>query len=115
MPYRGWDVRVQDILEAVQQVRAYAGGMDFQVFLRDPRTIDAVVRQLTIIGEAAGHVPDEVCRRCPEVPWMDMRAMRNFVVQEYFGVSERIVWETVQNDLPGIVEPLKKLLSAGRE
>lgn len=110
MPRRNWKLRVQDILEAIGGAREYVAGMSFEDFLRDTRTIDAVVRKLTIIGEAAVHVPDSVCGKSPDIPWIDMRAMRNFVVHEYFGVSERIVWDTVQNDLPGIVEPLKRLL-----
>jgi uncharacterized protein with HEPN domain len=84
--------------------------MSFEDFLRDGRTIDAVVRKLTIIGEAAVHVPDSICGESPDIPWIDMRTMRNFVVHEYFGISERIVWDTVQNDLPAIIEPLKRLL-----
>jgi uncharacterized protein with HEPN domain len=112
MPHRDWKLRVQDILEAVAGARQYVEGMSFDNFLKDPRTIDAVVRKLTIIGEAAVNVPDTICGRSPDVPWIDMRAMRNFVVHEYFGVSERILWDTVQDDLPGIIEPLTRLLSS---
>ncbi len=110
MPLRDWKIRVQDILEAVEGVSHYVEGMTFDDFFKDQRTIDAVVRKLIIIGEAAVHIPDTICRRSPEVPWIDMRAMRNFVVHEYFGVSERIVWDTVHDDLPGIIEPLTRLL-----
>jgi len=72
---------------------------------------DWILRVQDIL-EAAVHVPDKICERSPDVPWIDMRAMRNFVVHEYFGVSERIVWDTVQDDLPGIIEPLTRLLSS---
>jgi uncharacterized protein with HEPN domain len=87
--------------------------MTFEEFVKDRRTVDAVVRNLTVIGEAASHIPDEVCRGSAGIPWGDMRAMRNFVVHEYFGVSDKIVWETIQQDLAGIVEPLRRLLAAG--
>ena len=89
--------------------------MSYEDFHKDQRTIDAVVRKLTIIGEAANHVPDAICERNPDIPWVDMRAMRNFVVHEYFGINEQIVWDTVQDDLPGIVEPLKRLLLTARD
>ncbi|MBW2370148.1 MAG: DUF86 domain-containing protein [Deltaproteobacteria bacterium] len=72
---------------------------------------DWILRVQDIL-EAAVHVPDKICEGSPDVPWIDMRAMRNFVVHEYFGVSERIVWDTVQDDLPGIIEPLTRLLSS---
>jgi uncharacterized protein with HEPN domain len=110
MPIRNWKLRVQDILEAIEGARNYVTGMSFEDFLRDGRTIDAVIRKLTVIGEAAVHVPESICGESPDIPWIDMRAMRNFIVHEYFGVSERIVWDTVQNDPPAIIEPLKRLL-----
>jgi uncharacterized protein with HEPN domain len=87
--------------------------MDPDEFIRDRRTVDAVARNLIIIGEAAGHVPEEVCKRAPEVPWIDMRAMRNFIVHEYFGVSEQVIWDTVREDLPSIIDPLRRLLESG--
>ncbi|MGD8389726.1 MAG: DUF86 domain-containing protein [Desulfobacteraceae bacterium] len=115
MPPRDWKLRIQDILDAVEGARRYVQGMRYEDFRKDPRTIDAVIRKLTIIGEAAVHVPDEICGISRDVPWVEMRAMRNFVVHEYFGVSEKIAWDTVQNDLPGIVGPLTRLLSSAEE
>lgn len=86
MPFRNWRLRIHDILEAAEGIRTYTSGMNFDDFLRDQRTIDAVVRKLTITGEAAVHVPDSICELNPDIPWNDMRAMRNFVVHEYCGI-----------------------------
>ncbi|MBW1981277.1 MAG: DUF86 domain-containing protein [Deltaproteobacteria bacterium] len=115
MPSRDWKFRIKDILDAVEVVTDYVSGMTFEDFVRDQRTIDAVVRRLTIIGEASAHMPEHICRQNPDIPWIDMRAMRNFVVHEYFGVSEDILWDTIHNDLPGIVEPLQRLLTQGSD
>ncbi len=93
MRCRDWKFRIEDILEAITAARTYTAGMDLDGFIRDRRTVDAVVRNLIIIGEAAVHVPEEVCQRSPDVPWIDMRAMRNFIVHEYFGVSEKVIWD----------------------
>jgi uncharacterized protein with HEPN domain len=68
-----------------------------------------------IIGEAAAHVPEETVSLAPDIEWHRIRGMRNIIVHEYFGVSERIVWDTVQDDLPGIVQPLKRLLSSEKD
>jgi len=111
MPSRDWKFRIRDILESVSAIVGYTAGMTFEEFVRDQRTIDAVVRRFTIIGEASNHVPERICSENPHIPWSDMRAMRNFVVHEYFGVSEETLWETMHNDLPGIVEPLKNLIA----
>jgi uncharacterized protein with HEPN domain len=97
-------------LDAVAAVQNYTVGMTLDAFTRDRRTVDAVVRNFIVIGEAAVHIPEEVCARNPEIPWADMRAMRNFVVHEYFGIGEKVLWDTIHEDLPGIVEPLRRLL-----
>ena len=90
-------------------------GWNFQDFVADRRTVDAVIRNLTVIGEAAAHIPDEVCAEHPDIPWTDMRAMRNFVVHEYFGVSDAILWDTVTRNLPPFHEPLERILKSKRD
>ena len=110
MPPRDWAFRVTDVLRAVEAVRYYVDGMDVDAFAKDQRTVDAVVRNLIIIGEVATHMPSAIVRAHPEIPWSDMSAMRNFVVHEYFGVSNRVIWDTVQEDLPSLVAPLQALL-----
>ena len=59
---------------------------------------------------AAAHMPEEIVAGHPEIPWQDMRDMRNVLAHEYFGISEKIVWETLQNDLTPLVPMLKELL-----
>ncbi|MGO9737329.1 MAG: DUF86 domain-containing protein [Desulfomonilaceae bacterium] len=72
-------------------------------------------RNLAIIGEAASHIPDAVCADHSDIPWTDMRSMRNFVVHEYFGISDAILWDTVTRNLPSLHEPLQRILeSKGR-
>jgi uncharacterized protein with HEPN domain len=73
-------------------------------------TLDAVSRCFGIIGEAASHVPAEIAAAHPEIPWSAMRGMRNIIVHEYFGVTNETLWNTAREDLPGIVEPLRRLL-----
>jgi len=113
VPPRDWRFRIQDILDAIAAVSAYTAEMDFEQFTRDRRTVDAVVRNLILIGEAARHIPDEICAKSSTLPWSEMRAMRNLMVHQYFGVSDAILWQTVKQDLPSIVEPLLGLLAPG--
>jgi uncharacterized protein with HEPN domain len=86
------------------------GVLHYEAFTTDRKTVDAVIRNLIVIGEAAGHVPDDVVFAHPEIPWNDMRDMRNFVIHEYFGVSDKILWDTLQKDLTPLVVLLKPLL-----
>ncbi|MGC8602953.1 MAG: DUF86 domain-containing protein [Desulfomonilaceae bacterium] len=105
MPPRQLLFRIQDILNALEAIRVYTVGM----------TVDAVIRSLAIIGDAASHIPDEVCADHSEIPWTDMRAMRNFVVQEYFGISDAILWDTVTRNLPSPQEPLQRIIESKRD
>ena len=110
MSPRGWKERVEDILDAIAEIQAFTHGMDFDAFRADAKTIKAVELDFIVIGEAANRIPDEVEEKYPQVPWSLMRAMRNRLVHVYFSVDERLLWETVQNDLPVLVPALQSLL-----
>ena len=110
MSHRNWRFRIQDMLNAARKIEGYVEGMTFEGFTKDERTFDAVIRQLTILGEAASHVPDEIVSRTPEIPWFEIRGMRNVVVHEYFGVNTAIVWKTAVKNIPELLPLLERLL-----
>jgi uncharacterized protein with HEPN domain len=112
VPPREWRLRVEDILDAATRIVRYVEGKDLAMFVGDELTVDAVSRCFGIIGEAATHIPDEAIAAHPEIPWAEMRAMRNIVVHEYFGVTNETLWKTAREDLPTILDPLRKLLQA---
>jgi uncharacterized protein with HEPN domain len=109
VPRRNWELRISDIIEAIENVLDYIEGMIFEQFVADQKTIDAVVRNFIIIGEAASHLPEDFIEMHPELPWREMRDMRNLVVHEYFGVDNMIVWETLQKNLPPLLPLLRHL------
>jgi uncharacterized protein with HEPN domain len=76
-------VRLDDILEAIDRITGYATGMSYEAFADDCRTVDAVLHNFAVVGEAAHHLPPEVEGRYPQVPWARMRGRRNVVVHEY--------------------------------
>jgi len=110
VPPRDWRMRIEDILQSIAVIQEYTQGMTLESFARDRKTVDAVLRNITIIGEAAGHVPPEVADAHPEIPWRVMRDFRNVVVHVYFGIQLSILWNTIQSDMPPLVAPLKQLL-----
>jgi uncharacterized protein with HEPN domain len=103
-------MRLKDILEAIERVRRYTEGMTFDDFCNDTKTVDAVVRNVTVIGEAARHVAEDVVTSHPDLPWREMRDIRNVVVHEYFGISLPILWETIRSDLPPLTDRLRAIL-----
>ena len=91
-------------------IAGYVQGLSPEAFAGDRRTVDAVVRNLEVIGEAARHVPEEARAQFPEVPWADMADMRNVLIHEYFGVDLQILWKTVSVDLPAILPALLRII-----
>jgi len=111
VPLRGWELRVADIVDAIESVLDYTEAMTFEQFVSDRKTIDAVIRNFIIIGEAAAHLPEDFVEKHPGLPWREMSDMRNIAVHEYFGVDNRIVWETLKKNLPPILPMLRQLLT----
>lgn len=107
---KDWRVRIDDMLEAIDRIRRYTSGLDEAGFAADDRTIDAVVRNLEIIGEAAKKVPPDIARRAPAIPWHRLTEIRNILVHEYHSVDPGLVWHTVRHDLPPLTEPLRAML-----
>jgi len=110
---REWRHRIEDILDAIEKIGRYTEGMDFGSFEGDSKTIDAVVRNFTVIGEAARTVPHRIRERHAEIPWEEMRGMRNLIIHDYAEVSPRIVWDTLRSDLPPLIPLLRGVLSGG--
>lgn len=98
---------LDDIREAIQAIREYTEGLTFESFSGDRKTIDAVIRNLEIIGEAAKNLPEEFKAMSGDIEWRKIVGLRNLLIHEYFGVSKPVVWDIVQNKL----DPLDKFCS----
>jgi uncharacterized protein with HEPN domain len=104
--------------ESATQAQGYVTGMPRDEFLGDRKTQQAVVLNLMVIGETVNRLHDEdadFLARHPGLPWGAMRGMRNRIAHGYFDIDMAIVWETVQRDLPLLVERLAALRAAGDE
>lgn len=87
MSRHDWTLFVDDMLEACNKIIGYLSGMDFDDFCADTRTVDAVVRNLEIIGEASTGIPDEIKLLKPEIDWAAIKGLRNRIVHEYFEIG----------------------------
>lgn len=101
--------RLDDIIEALQRIEKYTEGLDYDGWKKDEKTIDAVIRNLEIIGEAANYVPELIQEKYSEIPWSQMRAMRNVLIHEYFGVDVDILWHTISEELPDLKNKLQAI------
>lgn len=107
---RSYEDYLHDMLDAAQKARAWAENIDLDAFIANAEKVFAATRALEIIGEAARHVPQDVHDRYPDVPWADMIGMRNVVTHGYFGVDNRVIWRTIQEDLPPLCASIQRIL-----
>ena len=110
MSPRDWRDRIRDILDSVAEIQKFTHGMDYESFKEDDRSIRAVEMNFIIIGEAANQIPEEIEEKYTTIPWSLMRAMRNRIVNVYFKIDGKLMWGTIQNDLPQLIPELEKLL-----
>jgi len=88
---------LEDLLIAMTRIAEYIEGYSFPEFKRDYKTVDAVIRNFEIIGEAAKNLPDHLKQKYNDVPWDEMYLLRNKVSHEYFGVDYEIIWDVASN------------------
>ena len=100
---------LDDIIEAATKIKEYIGSYSYEQFITDSKTIDAVVRNFEIIGEAANRLPDDFKSQNTEIDWARIRGFRNRIVHDYFGIDYAIVWGIIQDYLPFLISSIKKL------
>ncbi|NCV86346.1 MAG: DUF86 domain-containing protein [Oxalobacteraceae bacterium] len=100
---------INDILDSCNKILQYTSYMSFEEFLKDSKTIDAVIRNFEIIGEAANRLPDEFKEEYPSIDWHKIRGFRNRIVHDYMGIDFSIVWDIRNSYLPSLIESLKKI------
>lgn len=100
MSRRELKLYIEDINQAITKIDEYTKDILYVNFEEDTKTIDAVVRNLEIIGEAAKNLSPNLKEKYPEIPWAEIIGMRNKIIHEYFGIDTEILWQTIRDDLP---------------
>ncbi len=101
---------LEDMLDAALKIRKYTKGLTFDLFLKDDKTIDAVVRNFEIIGEAANRIDSDFKIKNPEIDWKRLRGFRNRIVHDYFGIDYEIVWTIIEEYLNDLLEWLQVII-----
>lgn len=101
-------VRLQHMLEVTLEALDFAKGKTRADLESDRMLAHALVECLRVAGEAARQVSPDTRQEYPEIPWRDVIGMRNQLVNEYFKVDYDLVWQTVKEDLPSLVEVLER-------
>jgi len=101
---------LEDMLDAAQKIKRFTLNLSFEEFLSDEKTVDAVVRNFEIIGEAANRIDPELKNKKTEIEWTRIRGFRNRIVHDYFGIDYRIVWEIIESYLDDLIIKLESII-----
>ncbi len=107
---RDFRVYLEDILGAISKIRRYTTGLSKQAFAGDEKTLDAVVRNLEVIGEAVKQLPADLRAREPGIEWQKIGGLRDILIHQYFGIDVDILWDIIQNKLPALEVSVSTLL-----
>lgn len=101
---------LDDMLQSALKIKRYTKDIDYDSFLADDKTIDAVVRNFEIIGEAANRIDPDFQNQNPEIEWKRIRGFRNRIVHDYFGIDYEIVWSIIETYLDEMIEWLDTII-----
>jgi len=109
---RDYKLYLHDILDSCKKIGQYTEGCNLESFKSDPKTLDAVARNLEIIGEADKNVLQEVRNLNPQIDWKKVTGLRIILAHAYFGVDAEIIWDIIQNELPNLRSGIEKMLAS---
>lgn len=107
---RTYSMYLDDMILSMSRISVYIEGYSFESFRDDPKTVDAVIRNFEIIGEASKNLPNSLKEKYPNVPWKEMYILRNRVSHEYFGVDYGIIWNIATQYLPKNLLQIQEIL-----
>lgn len=109
MSKRNPQLLVGDILDSAEKILEYTNDLSFEEFTQDSKTVDAVIRNFEIIGEAANRLPEEFKESYTEIDWHRIRGFRNRIVHDYFGIDYSIVWNIKETFLQNMIDMLRPI------
>ena len=101
---------LQDVIDAINKGMLFVENMKYEDFIKDDKTVFAVIRAIEVIGEAVKNIPDEMKDTYPEIPWREMTGMRNKVIHAYFGVDIKKVWKAIKEEIPPLKSTFEQML-----
>lgn len=102
---------LEDVIDAAEKIERFTDGMSYETFVEDEKTVDAVLRNFEVIGEATKNLPESHREEYSDVPWREMAGMRDRLIHGYATVDLEIIWTTVEEDIPEILPDIRSVMA----
>ena len=103
------EVYIEDILESIDKIQEYTDLLSEEEFYKDSQVQDAVLRRISVIGEAVKNIPSDFKELHQDIPWIEIAGMRDVVIHQYSGVELRRVWLVIKKDIPELKDQIQNL------
>lgn len=97
-------------MDAVNDIESFVGNMTYEEFIKDRKTLNAVVRSIEIIGEASKNIPETMKAKYKELPWKQITGMRDKLIHAYFGIDAETLWKAVKENIPPLKQSFEKMI-----
>jgi uncharacterized protein with HEPN domain len=108
----GDKIRLQHILDAIEEIQKYIVAADLNIFLENSMMRFACIKQMEISGEASNHLSAELKSNFSNVEWTQIVGMRNVFTHEYFGIDTNLVWEIIKDDIPELKQKIENIIKS---
>ncbi|MBI5700234.1 DUF86 domain-containing protein [Candidatus Saganbacteria bacterium] len=108
---RKYNTYLNDMLSSIKKIDGYIRGLSLKDFKANEMVVDAVIRNLEILGEASKNIPNDIKKKHKDVEWKKIAGLRDILIHAYFGIDFDILWDILQNKLPGLKQALKKIFA----
>jgi uncharacterized protein with HEPN domain len=109
---RDYKLYLEDILKECEHIKSFVQDISYQEFTENIEKVYAVAKAFENIGEAVKNIPKELTREYPEIPWSEVAKMRDVLTHHYFGLDDKVLWDTIGSDFDRFEETIKKILAS---
>lgn len=103
------EIVIEKMLIIIEKIQRYCAGLDYSSFSQNDMVIEASVFNISQLGEISNKIDESFEEKHPQIPWRQLYGLRNRIIHDYEGVNLKLVWEIIEEDLPGLKEELLKL------
>ena len=103
------ETTIAKMISLIEKIQTYIKGMDYDTFTKNEMIVEACAFNFSQLGEFSHKLEEEFQKNNPTIPWKAIYGMRNKIIHDYDGINLKVVWETITEDLPVLVEQLKQI------